>query len=413
MQVSFHIVKNKIDKKGFVPVYYTITLNGQRIRKQVKGVKCLPSHWKDKEEKIKAPYKSEAYNFHLEYNKKIEEIKTKFADLYRYIHLNGLSPSKEFIMEKIENDGWANVNFSHDFFTSFQEFIDINKTTKSERTIKGYVTNKNFLTAFEAFTGDKLHFESIDREFYEKLRDYAFEEREARNNYFFKIISVLKTFMNWAYERGYHENLAYQRFKRQEDETEVIYLTMDELMTLYNHDFESKRLEHVRDVYCFGCFTGLRYSDIKQLRTSNIFDNHIRINVQKTRTIDHKIPLNVYSKAILDKYRDTVYEPLPVISGQKFNKYIKECCEEVEINTPTTITRYIGQKRIDKTFPKHELITSHTARKTFVTNSLILGMKEMIVRDITGHKKESSFKRYVKIADDFKQREMDSTWNKV
>lgn len=104
---------------------------------------------------------------------------------------------------------------------------------------------------------------------------------------------------------------------------------------------------------------------------------------------------------------------MPIISGQKFNVYIKECCKIAGINTPTTISRFSGQKRIDKTVPKYELITSHTARKTFVTNSLILGMKEMVVRNITGHKKESSFKRYVKIAEDFKQQEMQDTWDKI
>ncbi|SFW68522.1 Phage integrase family [Sinomicrobium oceani] len=388
MKVSFHLRRDKFDKEGYAPIRMLISANGFKVFKSIPGVRSKEKYWDEKKERIKPSKPKENYNFHIEYNRKLDEKETQIKGLFRYMLLNDIIPTKDFIQSKLKED-LNGLNVVHKFFPSFQEFIDTNKSVKSERTIKGYVTNKNFLTDFETFTGYKLHFGSIDREFYEKLRDYAFEEREARNNYFFKIISVLKTFMNWAYERGYHENLAYQRFKRQEDETEVIYLTMDELMTLYNHEFESKRLEHVRDVYCFGCFTGLRYSDIKQLRASNIFDNHLRINVQKTRTIDHKIPLNVYSKAILDKYRDTVYEPLPVISGQKFNKYIKECCEEVEINTPTTITRYIGQKRIDKTFPKHELITSHTARKTFVTNSLILGMKEMIVRDITGKNGQS------------------------
>ena len=104
---------------------------------------------------------------------------------------------------------------------------------------------------------------------------------------------------------------------------------------------------------------------------------------------------------------------MPIISQQKFNKYIKECCEEAEINTPITITRYIGQKRIDKTVPKYDLITRHTARKTFVTNSLVLGMKEMVVRNITVHKKEESFRRYVKIAEDLKRLEMENTWDKI
>ena len=184
-------------------------------------------------------------------------------------------------------------------------------------------------------------------------------------------------------------------------------------MTLYNYDFELEKHARVRDFYCFGCFTGLRFSDLKNLRPSNISENEIKLNIQKTKTIDHRIPLNEYAKAILKKYEDTIWEPLPVISSQKFNKFIKECCQIVKIDTPTSITRYIGTRRLDKTVPKYDLITSHTARKTFVTNSLMLGMKEMVVRNITGHKKEETFRRYVKIAESLKQEEMSKAWGKI
>lgn len=123
--------------------------------------------------------------------------------------------------------------------------------------------------------------------------------------------------------------------------------------------------------------------------------------------------MNKFAKEILKNYKDTIYEPLPIISDVKFNEYIKECCEIARIDTPTSISRWVGKKRIDITKPKYKLITSHTARKTFVTNSLVLGMKEMVVRNISGHKKESSFKRYVKIAEDLKKSEMDNAWNKI
>src|SRR5690606_9065647 len=302
MKISFYLVQNKIDKKGYAPIYYSLTLNGQRIRKQVKGVKCNPSHWKSREQRLKVPNKSEEYNFHIEYNRKLDELEGKFNTLFRYIHLNDIAPTKEYILDKIESNEINHVRISNKFFPSFQEFIDTNKSTKSPRTIKTYVTNKNFLEAFEISTGYKLHFDSITIDFYEKLRDYAFNVKKARNNYFSKIIAVLKTFMNWANERGYHENFTYQKFKKLEDDTEVIYLTMNELLKLYNHDFESKRLDHVRDVYCFGCFTGLRYSDIKQLKPSNVFEDHLKLNIQKTKTMDHIIPLNSYSSAILKKY---------------------------------------------------------------------------------------------------------------
>lgn len=271
----------------------------------------------------------------------------------------------------------------------------------------------NFYKNFSKFTGHELRFDSINFDFFEKFRDYAFQEKQTLNNYFSKLVSVLKTFMNWSHERGYHNNLEYKKFKAPEQEIEVIYLTMDELMRLYKHDFHNRRLEHTRDTYCFGCFTGLRFSDLSQLRCSNIYEDYILLNIKKTRSMEHKIPLNRFAKEILSKYENTVYEPLPIISDVRFNFHLKECCRFAKITTPTTITRFIGKKRLDKTLPKWKLITSHTARKTFVTNSLVLGMKEMVVRNITGHRKEESFRRYVKIAEDLKKSEMDNTWGKV
>lgn len=411
MQVSFSLRKDKLDKKGLAPIRMLITYDGTRVRKVVKGVKSSLKHWKTKEQRLKAPTKGENYNYYIEFNKILDDQENKAKDLFRYILLNNIKPDKEYILNKISSN--SPIDLSSEFIPSFKEFLNQNRNLKAERTITGYTTAFNYLLEFEKKCDYPLRFETINHDFFEKIMNYSFEEKKIKNNYFSRIITVLKTFMTWAFEREYHENLTYKKFKLIENETEVIYLTMEELLSLYNYNFDSKRLEHVKDTYCFGCFTGLRFSDIKQLKTSNIFDNHLKLNIQKTKTIDHKIPLNKYSNEILEKYKDTIYEPLPVISSQKFNKYLKECCEIVGIDTPTTITRYVGQKRIDKTVPKHKLITSHTARKTFVTNSLILGMKEMVVRNITGHKKEESFRKYVKIAEDFKKQEMDNTWNKI
>ncbi|NOR29454.1 MAG: tyrosine-type recombinase/integrase, partial [Lutibacter sp.] len=411
MKVSFNLRKDKIDKQGLMPVRMVLAHNGIRIRKVVPNVKVKEKDWIKKTQRVKSPLKSEVYNYYIEFNKIIEDIDTRVKEIFRFILLNNINPTQDYLLKKIESSDEVHLTF--DFMTCFQEFIDKNKSIKAERTIKSYVTTKNYIQDYVDYFDASLNFEDLDFNFFEKFRIYSFDVKKAKNNYFSKLIGVLKTFMNWAYEKEYHTNLGFKKFKVKEDDTEVIYLTMEELMHLYKFEFESDRLSHVRDVYCFGCFTGLRFSDIKHLRASNVFEDHLLLNILKTKTIGHKVPLNIYSKSILEKYKDTIYEPLPVISSQKFNKYIKECCEEVKINTPTTITRYIGQKRIDKTVSKYEVITSHAARKTFVTNSLILGMKEMVVRNITGHKKEETFRRYVKIAEDFKKQEMDNTWNKI
>lgn len=410
MQSKFYLRSDKKTKDGLYPIRMDISFNSVRIRQQIPDVKVTEKDWKVKEQRIKPNLKSESYNNHIEFNKKLDEYDNKIKDIFRYIHLNDLQPTKELVEAKMNSKA---VNYNHSFFDCFEEFIEINKSSKAYNTIKNYSTCKNFFKDFETKTGIKIHFEIIDQRFFESFRDYCFIERKTLNNYFGKQISTLKTFLDWSFERNYTSNIQYKKFVSVQNEIEVICLTVEELLLLYSYKFKSDKLDRVRDVYCFGCFTGLRFSDIFNLKKSNIFDKFIKITLQKTKTIDHIIPLTEYSKSIILKYIDTIYEPLPVISSQKFNDYIKDCCEIAKINTPTSVTRYIGQKKVEKTVPKHELITSHTARKTFVTTSLILGMSELSVKKISNHKKDEHFRKYVKVAQSYLNEEMDKGWGKL
>ncbi|AWX44836.1 hypothetical protein HME9304_01841 [Flagellimonas maritima] len=409
LQVSYNLRYENINKDGLVPIRLIVSYNSCRVRKRVPDVKVLPKDWKD--QRIKPNLKHECYNYHLEYNLVLDDLENKIKQLYRLSLINGKTLTNEAIKHCLEDK--ASILIKKDFFQSLEEFVETHKSVRAKGTIKKYNSCIAFIKAFEKSVGYGLGFESINHRFLEAFRDYAFLERSTMNNYYSKLIAFIKTFMNWSLERGYHDNLEFKKFKRNEDDIEVIYLTMKELMVLYHHVFKSKRLSNVRDIYCFGCFTGLRFSDLRKLRPSNVRGEFLSLTIQKTKMTNHVIPLNKMAKEILARYKNTIYEPLPKLSGQKFNEYIKECCQEVGLNEPITITRYIGRKRIDTTRPKYALITSHTARKTFVTNSLILGMSDKVVKNITGHKDEASFMKYVKIAEDFKANEMSRTWDKI
>ncbi len=411
MELTFTLRKDKIDKKGFVPVRLLITVNGERIRKVIKGVKVKPKDWK--RERIKSNLKNEPYNYHIEHNKTLEDLKNKITSIFRYIRLNNISPTRDIILDKLDDNNFGEHKLSISFFDAFDEYIDSSKSIRVNGTIRRYKTNKNFFQEFEKSSNYKIRFDTINLAFYQKITDYAFDERKILNNYYGKIIDGLKSFMRWSYERNYHENTEFNKFKSIKNRIEVIYLTLEELMLLYRYVFTSKKLEQVKDLYCFGCFTGLRFSDIKQLKNANIYIDEIRFNIHKTKTIDHIVPLNQYAKEILNKYKNTIYEPLPKISNQKLNEYIKDACKIAGINQLTNITRYSGQRRIDKIIPKYELITSHTAKKTFVTNSLILGMKESVIQQITGNLDPKTFQTYVNIANSFKKTEMNNTWNNL
>ncbi|TXN37749.1 site-specific integrase [Flagellimonas hymeniacidonis] len=409
LYIHFNLRLEKITKKGLAPVRMIITFNSNRIRRDVRGVKVKPEDWKN--QRIRPNLKVEPYNFHIEHNIVLDELEVKIKKIYRHAILNGDELTKPYVLERLK---WgAKKESIMDIYWAFEEFVDTHRTTRAIGTIKKYGSCINFIRDFDQAKNYGLSFQNLDQRFYESFRDYAFLERETMNNYFGKLVAFVKTFMNWALLRGYHSNQEFRKFKRVSNDIEVIYLTMEELLLLYNHKFKTRRLEYVRDFYCFGCFTGLRFSDLSRLRPSNVYDDYLRLSIIKTKSIDHKVPLNKMAIDILEKYKGSIYEPLPRISGQKFNQYIKECCEIVGIDKPVNITRFIGQRRVDRVLPKYKLITSHTARKTFVTNSLILGMNEKVVKNITGHKDEASFMKYLDIAEHFKKNEMSRTWDKI
>ena len=226
------------------------------------------------------------------------------------------------------------------------------------------------------------------------------------NSSTYKIISFLKTFLSWAHERKLNPNTDFKSFKGKTYENEVIFLTEEELMKLYNLELKDDRLSKVRDVFLFQCFTGPRYSDIIALKKEDIRNGTWHLRQQKTKSIT-QIPLNKYALSILARYPD--YK-LPAISNQKMNDYLKELCEVAGIDEPITIVKYKGNKRIEETKKKYEVISTHTARRTFITLSLMRGMKPEVIMKITGHKSYKMFQKYLKVADTYVKKEMFEAW---
>jgi len=160
-----------------------------------------------------------------------------------------------------------------------------------------------------------------------------------------------------------------------------------------------------RDFYDKFC----RYLFRKLEMSSNAASKYIK--TQKTRD-SPKIPILPQAQEILDRYEGMCPTALPTTSNQKANDYIKELGKLVEVDTPISIIRYQGAKRFEETFPKYEKLTTHTARKTFVTLALEKGMRPEVVMKITGHKDFKAMKPYIKIVDDVVGDEMFIAWGK-
>lgn len=406
MKVSFELRKEKINANGLIPIQFVVRAEGERIRKNV-GVSVLEKYWDGS--RVRPNGKREPSNNYQFINDNLQKAEEKINDIFFFFRANKLKFSKELFLKKYDSE--EEIKTSHfDFFKCFDEFIEVGKLSKAYNTTKAQNTVKNFLLDFQQDKDYPIEFESINDNFFEELSKYCFFEKEIKNNYFSKIIAVLKTMLRWSIKKEFNNNRDFEDFKAPEHDIDIIYLTFDELMSLYNYEFDNERLTHVRDFYCMGCFTGLRFSDLSKLHLANISEDHIVLSVQKTKTQNHAIKLSKYAKAILEKYKGTIYEPLPSISSQKFNDYIKECCEKAEISTMTTINWFVGIKKVSKTVPKYELITSHTARKTFITNSLLLGMEPKAIKKIANIKKDAVLDKYMKVTEAFTDEQMDKAW---
>ena len=231
------------------------------------------------------------------------------------------------------------------------------------------------------------------------------------NNYIKKLSKTTAWFLRWAQKKGYCGNMDLDCLapRLKIPERRVIHLDWEELMTVYHFQVPTTKnyLARVRDIFCFCCFTGLRYSDAQNLKRSDVYDNSISISTIKT-TDSLDIPLSKYAKAVLDRYADEDLggKALPVISNQKANKYLKELCRLCGIDRPVTVVDYRGNQRIEDVKPKWELIGTHTGRRTFISNALILGVPVSTVMAITGHSDYQAMKPYIAVAEHSKQAAM-------
>ncbi|MVW93695.1 site-specific integrase [Elizabethkingia meningoseptica] len=233
-----------------------------------------------------------------------------------------------------------------------------------------------------------------------------------RNTTVSRQITDVLSILEWANKRGLYKGDLHNTFNisfKGLNLKEVIYLSWEELGKLFYYEFPIGSAEDkVRDVFCFCCFTGLRYSDVWNLSKNSIKKDHISLATIKTEhaiTID----LNDYSRKILDKYadfRENNEKALPVISNQKMNDHLKVICEKLEFNEPIIEVYYISEKRIEKTTPKYKLISTHAGRRTFVVNSLYLGIPAEVIMSWTGHRSHKTMKPYVKIVNELKSSEM-------
>lgn len=272
----------------------------------------------------------------------------------------------------------------------------------SEKTIQNYKCTRN--TVCRLMPG--LHMEDIDRfgtdELAKRIINSGIKSTTSKTH-----INYLSAFLKWAYKKGIintkSSNEINVNIKTVKDK-QIIFLTWEELMKVYNMEIQEGELANIRDMFCMECFTSIRFSDLIGLKWENISNGKITVVQKKTgKTVT--IQLNKYSNAILERRRD-LPSPFPKISNNNLNKTIKMLCKQAGIREKIPYSYYRGGKRYDEVKEKYELITSHCGRRTFISNALMMGIPVTTVMSWTGHSNYASMKPYISVAEKDKEEAM-------
>lgn len=297
-------------------------------------------------------------------------------------------------------------------FSSFDQFVSSmgSQNAWTDATYTKFSAIKKWLKSFNPDMSFSLLSDQV-------LNDYVLHLHRSnlRNTTISKNVSFVRWFLRWSYNNNLYSGKVHDTFRPKLKGTdgnskEVIHLTWDELMSLsyFLFPLNKQYLDRVRDVFCFCCFTGLRYSDVFRLTRSGVRDDCILLVTLKTSD-SLKIELNQFSKGILDKYSNVRLpgnKALPVISNARMNEYLKELGEFVGINEPQRVVYFKGNVRHEDVFPKYAVLTTHCGRRTFIVNAIYLGIPVEVVMKFTGHSDYKAMKPYIKIVDDLKKQEM-------
>lgn len=413
-------------KKNGVPIVKNVPIRMRVIyaRHRIEfttGYRIDVSKWDADKQRVKNGCTNKLKQSASEINADLLRYYTEVQNIFKEFEVQETMPTAQQLKDtfnmRVRNtveDEQKEVQIS--FWNVVDEFVkecgSLNNWTDS--TYKKFSTVKNHIREFKK----NANFEYFDENGLNEYVNFLREKKDMRNSSVGKQIGFLKWFLRWSFKKGYNHNIAYETFKPKLKTTpkKVIFLTWDELNKLKDYQIpkDKQYLERVMDVFLFCCFTSLRYSDVRNLKRSDVKPDHIKVTTVKTAD-SLVIELNDHSKAILEKYKDVHFEnniALPVISNQKMNDYLKELGELAGIDEPIRETYYKGNKRIDEVTPKYALLSTHAGRRTFICNALALGIPAQVVMKWTGHSDYKAMKPYIDVADDIKANAM-ARFNKL
>ena len=381
-QAKFYLEKRK-DKEGNpitenVPIRMSFHFNGNRLEYYTKiritNAKNFNTNYFKTNKSFVKPNEPDARRL----IQRLKEMKGKVEGFYDSAIALEITPTIKYLKEKLDGvykrqSTEPKQKLVKDAFIEYLAFIKENN--RSNSTWQKYNTTFNHLSSVFSKEINTLGFSDINTAFIEKFKrgiiKKGFEKDSAKkeylNNTVVKYLRSFRGFLNWCKDEKrmyYSGNAKFENM--QENEIDIIYLTKEHLDQLRNTPMLDSRLDRVKDVFLFGCYTSMRYQDIKNLKKIDVREADFRFYISKGKhTTWQANPLIPQTKALLEKYKNLNGDKaLPVLSNQKMNIYIKEVMKLAGINDIVSLKKLKGDGTFEeRQYELWELVSCHTAEE--------------------------------------------------
>lgn len=390
-KLLFYLKKNELKKNGNAPIMARITIDGTPKTFGTK-LEINPNNWDLKHGRVQGK-SAQA----LSINKKLDNIRGRIDKIYEDMlkHEGFATPQKvklSFLGVGVMDDAILKV-FS-DQNEGFKKLVEMEE--RSQSTYNKYITVYNHLTTFikERYHRDDMAFRELTADFIREFDFYLRYDLQSSHNTVWVYTMPVLSLVELAIKKGLIRDNPFQDYEINMEETDRGYILKEDVERLMMCAPSHPRYELVKDLFIFGCFTGLAYADIKKLTRNNIqsfFDGHQWIiSRRKKSDIASNVRLMEIPKRIIEKYQGTTRNEFifPVPTNATCNTHIGKLVEKAEIIT-------------------EQKVTFHTARHTFGTMFLTEGVPLESLSKMMGHKNISTTQIYAKITSQKISKDMD------
>lgn len=410
MVVNFYLKDGKATHETWI--YCLIRYQNKRV-KHYTNKKIHPKHWNTKEQEVRKshPNSPELNHWLKGVETYVAKLELEWSKKYSSTGIVPIIPAsylkdnldKYFTKttkdEREEHNQKSFWGYYNQFLTRMNNGTRVhlkNGTPMAPKTIFQFENLKRHLENYQKAKKTKIDFDKIDLTFYNDFVEYLTTKLKLAPNTIGKLITNLKVYLREAFDEGITPNniFANRKFRSNSSLADTIYLTPLEIKAILNLDLTTNlKLDRVRDMFIIMCYTGLRFSDIINIKPEHINDGMIEITQVKTKE-KIAIPITKEVERLLTKYNNALHK----ISNQKFNDYLYEVVKKCEgLGIEVTKKTIQGGKHIVLKKPKYEFVSSHTARRSFATNEYMTkGLSVHDIMAITGHKTEKSFYKYIR-----------------